>query len=180
MQEAILAVATVLQTFNVTKDSPSYQLQIRTSLTIKPTDFFIRARLRDPDFVHRIGTPGTQTPQDTQRDSQPNKAAKSEVKSNLPPLDILFGSNTGTCEALAQALASEAGQHGFAPEVKPLDAAMKSLRKGSPTVVITASYEGQPPDNALHFCEWLGSAGDKEAADVSYAVFGVGNSKWTS
>jgi cytochrome P450/NADPH-cytochrome P450 reductase len=49
-------------------------------------------------------------------------------------------------------------------------------------VIVTASYEGQPPDNARHFVEWLEGL-DKAAQplkNVSYAVFGCGNKEWTS
>jgi cytochrome P450/NADPH-cytochrome P450 reductase len=48
-------------------------------------------------------------------------------------------------------------------------------------VIITASYEGQPPDNAGHFIEWLGTmkAETQPLKDVSYAVFGCGNREWT-
>jgi cytochrome P450/NADPH-cytochrome P450 reductase len=47
----------------------------------------------------------------------------------------------------------------------------------TPLAIITPSYEGQPPDNGAHFIEWLKSADAADLKDVSYAVFGVGNSK---
>ncbi|KAF4580827.1 putative bifunctional P-450:NADPH-P450 reductase [Ophiocordyceps camponoti-floridani] len=70
----------------------------------------------------------------------------------------MYGSNTGTCEALAQSLACSAPDHGFEAEVKDLDSAPSALSAEIPAVVITASYEGQPPDNAGHFVEGLKTA----------------------
>ncbi|RDA84463.1 hypothetical protein CP532_0075 [Ophiocordyceps camponoti-leonardi (nom. inval.)] len=187
-QEAILAVAMILQTFHLSKASPSYQLKIRTTLTIKPADFYIRARLRDPkqlDGMSMLGGNNTAAAAaesdkgrrgDGKSDASATKAAGG--KKNLTPLWVLYGSNTGTCEALAQALATEAPDHGFQAEVKDLDSAASALSAEIPSVIITASYEGQPPDNAAHFVEWLKSASKEEVKGVNYAVFGVGNQEW--
>jgi cytochrome P450/NADPH-cytochrome P450 reductase len=40
---------------------------------------------------------------------------------------------------------------GFNSEVQDMDVAVGKLSKDAPTVLITASYEGEPPDNALQF-----------------------------
>jgi cytochrome P450/NADPH-cytochrome P450 reductase len=71
------------------------------------------------------------------------------------PLKILYGSNQGTCQALAQRLESESSALGFNSVVKEMDAAVGKLSEDIPTVVITPSYEGQPPDNALQFVQAL-------------------------
>ncbi|KAK5700438.1 hypothetical protein LTS12_028412, partial [Elasticomyces elasticus] len=89
-----------------------------------------------------------------------------------------YGSNTGTCEALANELASSAPEHGFSPEVKGLDSVTAAIPRETPTVIITASYEGQPPDNAAHFVEWLKSADPSQLKDAKFSVFGVGNKEW--
>src|SRR5207244_3666411 len=48
--------------------------------------------------------------------------------------------------------------------------------------IVTASYNGTPPDNAGRFCAWL--AGKALAPDalkgVRYTVFGCGNRDWAS
>ena len=90
-------------------------------------------------------------------------AAKDGEGSGMP-LTILYGSNSGTCESLAQRVASDASSHGFrATKIDCLDSANGSLPTDQPVVVITASYEGQPPDNAGHFVAWLeGMDKDKE------------------
>lgn len=56
-QEAILTTAMLLQTFNFRQDDPSYTLQIKQTLTIKPKDFFMHASLRehiDPVYLEKM------------------------------------------------------------------------------------------------------------------------------
>lgn len=100
------------------------------------------------------------------------------------PMTVLYGSNSGTCESLAQRIASDAPAHGFrATKVDCLDSANGNLPTDQPIVIVTASYEGQPPDNAGHFVSWIeGLAKDGQQAalkNVSYAVYGCGNRDWT-
>lgn len=95
------------------------------------------------------------------------------------PMSIFYGSNTGTCEALAQTLANAASGHGYSAQVAALDSATDSLPRGEPVVVITASYEGEPPDNAAHFMQWLRNLKGSEIEGVQYAVFGCGHRKST-
>lgn len=52
---------------------------------------------------------------------------------------------------------------------------MQNVPKDEPVVFITASYEGQPPDNAAHFFEWLSALKENELEGVNYAVFGCGH-----
>ncbi|KAB8235836.1 bifunctional cytochrome P450/NADPH--P450 reductase [Aspergillus alliaceus] len=174
-QEALLAVATLLQVFQFTKNNASYQLQIKTTLTIKPQDFYMNARIRDPEFLNKIGVSSSEAAsKSTQKASkQPGTPSKGGT-----PLLILYGSNTGTCEALANELATAAPDNGFSPQVKCLDSAAAALPRKDPIAIITASYEGQPPDNAAHFVEWLKATDPSELKDVRFAVFGVGNKEW--
>jgi cytochrome P450/NADPH-cytochrome P450 reductase len=46
-------------------------------------------------------------------------------------------------------------------------------------VIVSASYNGMPPDNAVRFCDWLRGPG-ASAPGVRYAVFGCGNRDWAS
>lgn len=48
-QEALLAVAVLLQNFDFRLHDPSYELAIKSTLTIKPKDFYMHASLRYPD-----------------------------------------------------------------------------------------------------------------------------------
>ncbi|PHH78447.1 hypothetical protein CDD80_6854 [Ophiocordyceps camponoti-rufipedis] len=176
-QEAILAVAMLLQTFHFSKGSASYQLKIKSTLTIKPDNFYMRARLRDPKRLESLTQLGPETKSGAEDRESKNKAGATN-KEGLTPLWVLYGSNTGTCEALAQSLACSAPDHGFKAEVKDLDSAPSALSAEIPAVIITASYEGQPPDNAGHFVEGLKTASKDESKGVNFAVFGVGNKEW--
>ena len=88
------------------------------------------------------------------------KRPKSQIPKSLPPssdesdaqkITILYGSNTGTCETLSQKLVADCAMHRF----QAGRSSTGSLPSDRPVVIITASYEGEPPDNAIHFVEWL-------------------------
>lgn len=173
----------LLQHFNFTLDDPNYQLQLKQTLTIKPKDFYMRATLRDgmdPTQLEK-SLAGSIPVTPSQKSTMPAKEASvTGGNKTQKPMSIFFGSNTGTCEALAQRLATNAASHGFDAAVGPLDTATEKLPKDHPVVIITASYEGRAPDNAAHFVEWLKSLAGDEAAGTSYAVFGCGHSDWAS
>ena len=95
-------------------------------------------------------------------------------------MQILYGSNAGTCESLAQSLASTAAGHGYAPKVCSLDEAIGKVPKDQAVIIIIPSYEGEPPDNAVHFIEWLKNLQGNELEGVKYTVFGCGNHDWTT
>jgi len=46
-------------------------------------------------------------------------------------------------------------------------------------VVVTSSYNGQPPDNAAKFCTWADDPATS-LAGVRYTVFGCGNRDWAA
>jgi cytochrome P450 / NADPH-cytochrome P450 reductase len=174
-QEAILAIAMILQNFNIRMDDPSYQLQIKQTLTVKPDNFFIRARLRDGIDPISLEKKLYSNVEDVhKKDGKP--VAKAATGSQ--PMLVLYGSNAGTCEGLAQNVANSAGSRGFNATVKSLDVAVDQLPKNQPIVIISSSYEGNPPDNAASFVEWLSRA--KALPDVQCAVFGCGHHDWVS
>lgn len=178
-QEALLVLAILLQDFNFSMDDASYQLQIKQTLTIKPKDFLMRAHLRNGVSATSLerslasATAAEPPPANGGQQVRKEKAAKGK------PMAIYYGSNTGTCEALANRLASDAANHGFrADVVDTLDAARESVPTDKPVVIVTASYEGAPADNAAHFINWVGTLKEKEMENVSYAVFGCGHRDW--
>nr|AJP77023.1 inducible nitric oxide synthase-like protein [Inonotus obliquus] len=98
------------------------------------------------------------------------------------PLLVLYGSNTGTAQAFAQRIAHNSYFHGFKSQLGTLDSAAGRLPTNVPVVIVTASFEGEPADNAAQFVTWLSSiCGErrKNALDgVAYAIFGCGNQEW--
>jgi len=98
------------------------------------------------------------------------------------PLLVLYGSNLGTAEDLAHRIADGGTAHGFSAMAAPLDDYTDKLPTSGAVVIVTASYNGTPPDNAVRFCDWLG--GDDISRDhltgVRYTVFGCGDQDWTA
>ena len=45
-------------------------------------------------------------------------------------------------------------------------------------MIVTSSYEGQPPDNARDFVSWVQTVAPGALDGVRYAVFGCGNKDW--
>lgn len=171
----------VLQNFDLKLDDPSYQLQIKSTLTIKPGDFYIRASPREGVEVLNIerklyeGVHAT-----TQSKKGPSTTNTGGKVGSGKPLLVLYGSNSGTCEGLAQKLGQSAGGHGYGAKIMPLDDGIDAIRKEVPTVVVTASYEGNPPDNADAFVTWLKGADKEKIQDVQFAVFGCGHHDWVA
>jgi cytochrome P450/NADPH-cytochrome P450 reductase len=182
-QEALLVMAMLLQNFNFVLDDPSYALALKQTLTIKPKDFYMRAILRDgltsTSLEHRLA--GTEATPDKSSRVEKTGVQSGGQGATGKPLTILYGSNSGTCEAMARRLASDAPQHGFrATTVDCMDTANGGLPTDQPVIIVTASYEGEPPDNARHLVSYLESIKDKSALEgVSYAVFGCGHHDWS-
>ncbi|KAM6536066.1 hypothetical protein FALCPG4_005587 [Fusarium falciforme] len=178
-QEALLVMVMLLQNFNFVLD-PGYELGFKQTLTIKPKDMHMRAILRDnltPTTLERrlAGLPVSET------EEANGVNGKSSDANDGVPMTVLYGSNSGTCESLAQRVATDAAEHGFhVTKIDCLDTANGNLPSDQPVVIITASYEGQPPDNAGHFVAWVEKADQetKPLKDVSYAVFGCGHKDW--
>jgi cytochrome P450/NADPH-cytochrome P450 reductase len=95
---------------------------------------------------------------------------------------VLFGSNLGTAEDLAQQIAHGGTTQGFAVSVAPLDDYTAKLPTTGAVVIVTASYNGTPPDNAAAFCAWLraDSLAPTALQGVRFTVFGCGNHEWTA
>ncbi|MFI6599287.1 bifunctional cytochrome P450/NADPH--P450 reductase [Nonomuraea sp. NPDC050536] len=166
LQEAQLLLAMLLQRFDLYAADPDYQLKIHQTLTIKPEGFRIRVRRRPVTITAR---PAVQQPERPQ-------AEPALPTANGIPFRVLYGSNAGTSEAFAQRIAGDARRRGYTVELGMLDSATGDLRPEGAVVIVTASYEGLPPDNARNFVTWTENL--PSLAGVKYAVFGCGNKDW--
>jgi len=174
MQEAVLLVAMILQRFDLIEDDPSYQLQVAETLTLKPHGFRIRVKRRgSASFRPRAAV----LPQVAAKPAAAPAPAIAPGE-QATPLLVLFGSNTGSAEAFAERIASDARTQGYAAEVGPLDDHAGSLPADGAVAIVTASYEGHPPDNAKQFAAWLDALAPGALKGVRYAVFGCGNRQW--
>jgi cytochrome P450 / NADPH-cytochrome P450 reductase len=184
MQEAALALGMILQRFELI-DHTDYQLQIKQTLTIKPDHFMIKVRPR----THRnVVAPTPETNGHRQAVATAAPAAAPAAASTLSPAQhntpvlVLYGSNLGTAEDLAHRIGDGGTAHGFATTVAPLDDYTGRLPAQGAVVVVTSSYNGTPPDNAVKFCDWLrsGSIAADQLKGVRYTVFGCGDRDWTA
>ena len=179
-QEAQLVVAILLQNFQFFPEDPSYQLRFKQTLTIKPKDFRMRAQLRShKELLSLERSLWAGSSNNTRHVQNVNGATNATTSDKTRPMEIYYGSNSGTCQAFASRLAKDAPAHGYKVRINDsLDAATKNLPKDAPVVILTASYEGQPPDNAAHFVHWLEGLEGTVAEGVNYAVFGCGHHDW--
>ncbi len=174
MQEAQLVLALVLQRFDLSFADPSYVLKVHESLTMKPEGLMIRARRR---------VPGAGAPRADQgvRPAAPRPlATAAQDAAGTTPLLLLYGGHSGSSEAFARMLGRQAVQHGFAAEIAPMDSHAGRLPAEGAVIVITASYEGLPPDNARQFMAWLGGLAPRSLDGVRFAVCGCGNRQWAA
>lgn len=231
LQEAALVLAMVAHRFEW-EPVAGYELKLRQTLTIKPEGLRLVVRPRPdrgaavfavPASAAALGAVDSATaavavtgvaasPGATIAAGPAVGAVTTTVTASPPgvahdtPLLVLFGSNLGTAEDLAHRIANDAAARGFAPTVAPLDDYAGALSATGLLVVVSASYNGTPPDNAGRFVAWLTGAGapvdeangvspgvadvtangkaagaaDGALAGLSYAVFGCGNHEWTA
>ncbi|TCD71958.1 hypothetical protein EIP91_000090 [Steccherinum ochraceum] len=175
IQEAQIALACVVQKFNLSMADPNYELQLKQSLTLKPNHFYIHASPRADKAHLRISQPSTSAPKGPPAKG-PNSAPGSQDGGH--PLHVLYGSNTGSSESFAQRIASDAVHYGFNAKLGTLDSAANRLPTDRPVVIVTASFEGQPADNAAAFVEWIENLSGPQFSNLRYAVFGCGNREW--
>ena len=180
-QEMRICLALLLQRFQLQLDDPSYELELKSTLTIKAKNLKMKVRRR-PGKSLMTGLPGG-IPSDIARAMQKHDKLDEHPAdtSKQSPIAVYFGGNSGTCKSLGEDLETKAASHGMKVTLSSLDSATEQLPADRPVIIITASYEGQPPDNARKFVKWL-EMSEKETLleGVNYAVFGVGNSDWAS
>ncbi|MET9799996.1 cytochrome P450 [Streptomyces sp. NPDC006368] len=170
LHEATMLLAMLVHRYRPV-DHADYRLRVKETLTLKPAGFTLTLLPR------------------TERFARPARAAVAEEggvrggASRVRPgtgLLVLHGSNYGTCRGFAEDLAGAADGIGCETAVAPLDAYAGGLPADRPVVIVAASYNGRPTDDAAAFVEWLGKAEAGAADGVPYAVLGVGDRTWAA
>ncbi|MFE7121380.1 cytochrome P450, partial [Streptomyces sp. NPDC057654] len=173
LHEATMLLALLAHRYRFT-DHADYELRIKETLTLKPEGFTVKLAARTPAdrAAVRGGLPAG-------GGDEPRTDAAADAASGLPTrarqgtgLLLLHGTNYGTCRDYAQRLADAAADLGFTPSLAPLDAHVGALPTDWPVVIVAASYNGRPTDDAARFAAWAESAEDGAADGVAYAVLG--------
>lgn len=171
LQEAMLVLGMLLQRFEPV-DFDHYKMHIKQSLTIKPGDMHIKLKRRDAPKNQPALTRTADEPVMTE-------SARVRVKAHNTPLLVLYGSNMGSAEAFAHLVCDDGQDRGFKASIAPLDEYAGKLPEEGVVLIVSATYNGMPPDNAARFVSWLSETKDS-LAGVKFAVMGCGNRDWAS
>ena len=108
-------------------------------------------------------------------------SAPAAPPASAEPLLVLFGSQTGSAEGLAKRFAAAARPRGFAPSVMALnDCAPGTLAAGGRALIISSTWgDGDPPDNAAGFWQWLNAAAAPRLEKLQFAVLGLGDRNYS-
>jgi cytochrome P450/NADPH-cytochrome P450 reductase len=175
LHEATLVLALVIHRYRLI-DHTNYQLKIKQSLTLKPDEFTLNlarrtsGERRSPAAAALVagGAPAGQDRPVVRRATGTS-------------LTLLHGSNLGTCVGIARDLADDGGERGFTASVAPLDDAVGKLAGADgPVVIVAASYNGRPTDDAAQFVTWLEGLEPGALDGLRYAVLGVGDRNWAA
>ncbi|WP_327223593.1 cytochrome P450 [Streptomyces platensis] len=181
LHEATMLLALLAHRYRLI-DHGDYRLRIKETLTLKPDGFTLTLAARTPADRAAVRAALAVLPggaEGTGNDAATDEGLPTRVPQGTGLL-LLHGSNYGTCREFAERLADEATGLGFAADVAPLDAYAGVLPADRPVVIVAASYNGQPTDDAAAFVQWLNTAQDGAAADLPFAVLGVGDRNWAA
>ncbi|MDB5703129.1 MAG: reductase [Sphingomonas bacterium] len=171
MVEAKMALAMILQKFAIS-DPHAYRLRIKETLSIKPDEFYMRIRPRQPH--ERLSV--------VPAEERVAETPVASVSGTGQRFAVLYGSSLGTARDIAEEIAERANLDGFETVVRSMDESFKggAAPEDKVIVVVTATYNGRAPDTALAVEKALDSGAFEQAdwTGARFAVLGIGNSQW--
>lgn len=106
------------------------------------------------------------------------------TQSNQPQVSrevtVLFGSQTGNCQRLAGSLSSKLREQGFEVTLAAMNSFKpNSLKKIENLLVLVSTHgEGEPPDNARAFYEFLYSKRAPQLENLQFSVLALGDTSY--
>ena len=109
-----------------------------------------------------------------------SRAAPNPEQKKLRPLSVLYGTQTGNAEMIAQDVCEAASSLGFAPKNIELDSiSIESLQEINHALFIVSTYGvGEMPDNAQLFWEALSASTAPRLENLNYGVLGLGDTSY--
>jgi len=107
-------------------------------------------------------------------------AAPAAESADVKYLDILFGTQTGNAESVAEDAAALAKTKGFTPRVAEMDdVSMEQLATMQNLIVVVSTYgEGEMPDNAHIFWDALSASTAPRLENLTYGVLALGDTSY--
>ena len=109
-----------------------------------------------------------------------DNTSENKTSNNILELNILFGTETGNAEGVAEDLSKVATDNGFKTKVDALDdISIDQFSAMTNVAIITSTYgEGEMPGNAQLFWESLSSETVPKLNDMSYSVLALGDTNY--
>ena len=156
-------------------DHANYQLKIKESLTLKPDGLTITIRPR----AGRTWGSAPRPVAAARQPAHPRAGRGARRPARHPAAGALRLEPRRVGGHRHRGSPATATDRGYTARTAGLDDAVGELPTDGAVVVVTSSYNGQPPDNAAKFCAWVDDAATS-ATGVRYTVFGCGNRDWAA
>lgn len=108
------------------------------------------------------------------------QSAGSVDRANARVINILYGTQTGNSESVANDAASAAKSHGLLPAVKSMDELeIGQLAQMEYVLIVTSTYgEGEMPDNAQMLWESVAADDAPNLENMNYSVLALGDTSY--
>ncbi|MGG1346742.1 assimilatory sulfite reductase (NADPH) flavoprotein subunit [Bacillus subtilis] len=110
----------------------------------------------------------------------PAAAVSAEAPAVSKEVTVLYGSQTGNAQGLAENAGKQLEQSGFQVTISSMsDFKPNQLKKVTNLLIVVSTHgEGEPPDNALSFHEFLHGRRAPKLEDLRFSVLALGDSSY--